>query len=207
MTRASDAEREAVVARLRDAAGEGRLTVEELAERIDAAYAARTRDELEPLTADLPAAAPGASPAAVGEGMPVGAGGATAPSLVLGILGGGDRRGRWRVPERVTVVNVLGGADLDLRDATLAAPEVEIRVFSLLGGSDVIVPEGVHVELGGFAVLGGNDLKLTGPAPAPGAPVVRVRAWSLLGGTDVKTQTSRRRRHGLPEPPEPPRLP
>ena len=207
MTRASDAEREAVVARLRDAAGEGRLTVEELDERIDAAYAARTLDELEPLTADLPAAAPGASPAAVGEGMPVGMGGAAAPSLVLGILGGGDRRGRWRVPERMTVVNVLGGADLDLREATLAAPEVEIRVFSVLGGSDVIVPEGVHVELGGFAVLGGNDLKLTGPAPPPGAPVVRVRAWSLLGGTDVKTQTSRRRRHGLPEPPEPPRLP
>jgi hypothetical protein len=139
--------------------------------------------------------------------MPVGAAGATAPSVVLGILGGGDRRGRWRVPERMTVVNVLGGADLDLREATLAAPEVEIRVFSLLGGSDVIVPEGVHVELGGFAVLGGNDLKLTGPAPPPGAPVVRVRAWSLLGGTDVKTQTSRRRRHGLPEPPDPPRLP
>ena len=204
MTRASDAEREAVVARLRDAAGEGRLTVEELAERVDAAYAAGTREELEPLTADLPAAAP---PAAVGEGMPVGATGAAAPSLVLGILGGGDRRGRWRVPERMTVVNVLGGADLDLREATLAAPEVEIRVFSLLGGSDVIVPEGVHVELGGFAVLGGNDLKLTGPAPPPGAPVVRVRAWSLLGGTDVKTQTSRRRRHGLPEPPDPPRLP
>jgi len=207
VTRASDAEREAVVARLRDAAGEGRLTVEELDERIDAAYAARTLDELEPLTADLPAPAPGASPAAVGEGMPVGGTGAAAPSLVLGILGGGDRRGRWRVPERMTVVNVLGGADLDLREATLAAPEVEIRVFSLLGGSDVIVPEGVHVELGGFAVLGGNDLKLTGPAPPPGAPVVRVRAWSLLGGTDVKTQTPRRRHHGLPEPPEPPRLP
>ena len=207
MTRASDAEREAVVGRLRDAAGEGRLTVEELAERIDAAYAARTRDELDPLTADLPAAGPGESPAAVGEGMPVGAAGATAPSVVLGILGGGDRRGRWRVPERMTVVNVLGGADLDLREATLAAPEVEIRVFSLLGGSDVIVPEGVHVELGGFAVLGGNDLKLTGPPPPPGAPVVRVRAWSLLGGTDVRTQTSRRRRHGLPEPPDPPRLP
>ena len=59
MTRASDAEREAVVTRLQDAASEGRLTVEELAERIDAAYAARTQEELEPLTADLPAAAPG----------------------------------------------------------------------------------------------------------------------------------------------------
>jgi len=197
VTRASDAEREAVVARLRNAAGEGRLTVDELDERIDAAYAAATRAELEPLTADLPdSAMPTATTAAPPEGAPP----RTAPSLVLGILGGGDRRGRWRVPERMTVVNVLGGADLDLRDATLSAPVVEITVWSLMGGSDVIVPEGVQVELEGFALLGGNHLRLEGPPPPAGAPVVRVRAWSLMGGTDVKTKAGRGR-HGLPHPP------
>ena len=206
MTRASDAEREAVVARLRDAAAEGRLTVEELAERIDGAYAATTQAELEPLTADLPAPATGSSPLHVA-GSPPAPGDRRGPSLLLGILGGGNRRGRWRVPERMTVVNVLGGADLDLREATLSAPEVEITVYSLLGGSDIVVPEGVHVELEGFALLGGNDLRLTGAEPAPGAPVVRVRAWSLLGGTDVKMEgsdRSRRRGHGLHRPPGPP---
>jgi hypothetical protein len=186
VTRASDGEREATVARLREAAGEGRLTVEELAERIDAAYAASTRAELEPLTADLPAS----ERAAVG-GMAVeGGGGGT--SFVLGVLGGGDHRGRWRVAERVTVINVLGGADLDLREATLAAPEVTIRVFSLLGGSDITVPEGVHVELSGFALLGGDNLRLEGPEPPPGAPVVHVKTISILGGTDVKTSRGRR---------------
>ncbi|MEA2228022.1 MAG: hypothetical protein QOF04_1652 [Solirubrobacteraceae bacterium] len=195
--RASDAEREAVVDRLRAAAEEGRLTFEELAERIDAAYGATTLDDLEPLTADLPAAA--AAPAGVPGGrLPAPR---TVSSLVLGILGGGDRRGRWRVPERMTVVNVMGGADLDLREAALSGPEVEITVWSLMGGSDVVVPEGVHVELGGFALLGANDLKLTGPEPAPGAPVIRVRAWSLMGATHVKTKGPRRRRHGVPEPP------
>jgi hypothetical protein len=72
-----------------------------------------------------------------------------------------------------------------------------------MGGSDVIVPEGVHVELEGFALLGGNSLRLEGPPAPPGAPVVRVRAWSLMGGTDVKTKAGRSR-HG---PPHPPRLP
>jgi uncharacterized protein DUF1707 len=191
VTRASDAEREAVVARLRDAAAEGRLTVEELDERVDAAYGATTRAELEPLTADLPAApAGGAAVPAPGAPSPPAP---TAPSLVLGILGGGDHRGRWRVPERMTVVNVLGGADLDLREATLAAPVVDITVFSVLGGSDIVVPEDVHVELDGFGLLGGNGLRLDGPEPPPGAPVVRVHAWSLLGGTDVKTRGSSRR--------------
>jgi hypothetical protein len=199
VTRASDTEREAVVARLRDAAAEGRLTVEELAERIDAAYAARTHAELEPLTADLPATAGApayapARPPATGE----------APSLVLGILGGGDRSGAWRVPERMTVVNVLGGANLDLREATLSAPEVEITVWSVLGGSTITVPEGVRVELGGFALLGGNDLKVTGEPAPPGAPVVRVQAWSLLGGTTVRTKTLTERVRDRLRPPPPP---
>ena len=124
---------------------------------------------------------------------------ATAPSLVLGILGGGDRRGRWRVPARMTVVNVLGGADLDLREATLAAPVVDITVLSVLGGSDIVVPEGVHVELDGFGLLGGNRLRLEGAEPPPGAPVVRVHAWSLLGGTDVKTKGASQRPLGRHE--------
>lgn len=197
MTRASDSEREATVLRLRHAAGEGRLTVEELDERIDAAYAASTQDELVLLTADLPAAAP--SSVAVG-------GTGKAASFVLGILGGGDRRGRWRVAERVTVINFMGGADLDLREATLAAPEVTIRVFSFMGGSDIVVPEDVHVELSSFAFLGGDAFKLERDDPPPGAPVVHVRAYSFLGGNDVKTTRGRRRRGPAPPPP-PGRLP
>ena len=202
MTLASDDEREAIVARLQTAGAEGRLTMEELAERIDSAYAARTRAELEPLVADLPApTGAGAAVSAPAASAPARQG----PSLVLGVLGGGDRRGRWRVPRRMTVINVMGGADLDLREAVLDGPEVDITVWSLMGGSDIVVPGGVHVELEGFALMGANGLRLEGDAPGPGAPLVRVRAWSLMGGTDVKTGGRRRRRHGLPfEPPRPP---
>jgi hypothetical protein len=56
--RASDAERERTATLLRDHAGDGRLTPEELDERLDAAYAARTVGELQALTRDLPAADP-----------------------------------------------------------------------------------------------------------------------------------------------------
>jgi hypothetical protein len=193
VTRASDAEREATVVQLREAAAEGRLTVEELTERLDAAYAASTRAELEPLTADLPVA-PSSVTVEPGRG---------GTRFVLGILGGGDRGGRWRVAERVVVVNVFGGADLDLREATLAGTETTIWVISLFGGSDIIVPEGVNAELSSFALLGGDDLKLEGPAPPTGAPVVHVRTVSIFGGTDVTTRRGRRRR-GLPPPPPPP---
>jgi Domain of unknown function (DUF1707)/2TM domain len=52
--RVSDADRERTAARLRDAAGEGRLDVAELDERLERAYAARTRADLDGLTDDLP---------------------------------------------------------------------------------------------------------------------------------------------------------
>jgi Domain of unknown function (DUF1707)/Cell wall-active antibiotics response 4TMS YvqF len=185
--RASDAERERTVLALRDAAAEGRLTLEELAGRLDRALTATTRGELESLTADLPAAPPPAEAAA--SRAPARARGTR---WIVGIMGGGDRKGRWRIARRCTVINIMGGADLDLRDALIEGPEVDITVISIMGGSDIIVPERIEVELGGFALMGSNDLKLPGDAPPLGAPLVRVRAFSLMGGTDVKTKTSAR---------------
>ncbi|HTI32120.1 MAG TPA: LiaF domain-containing protein [Miltoncostaea sp.] len=110
------------------------------------------------------------------------------------------------------MVNVMGGADLDLRQATVEAGETRITVFSLMGGSTIVVPEGVAVDAGGFAFMGGNDVRLEGRPPPPGAPRLRVRAWSLMGGTDVTTVPGPGRHHGghdprLPRPPAPPRPP
>ncbi len=187
--RASHSERERTVDVLRVAAVDGRPTLEELAERVGQALVATTRGELEPLTADLPEPSEAAAhPSRAGR------------RWIVGIMGGGDHKGRWRIGSRCTVVNVMGGADLDLRDAVIEAPETVITVVSLMGGSDIVVPEGVEVELGGFAIMGGNDLKIGGPRPRPGAPIVRVRAFSLMGGTDVKTKRARARADRPPRP-------
>ena len=194
--RASDDEREAIVDRLRTAGGEGRLTLDDLADRLDRTLAAVTRADLEPLIADLPErSAPAPS-------------GAKARRWIVGFMGGGDHRGRWRVASRCNVVNLMGGADLDLTEATVEDAETEIRVFSLMGGSDIIVPDGVHVELSGFAFMGGNDLRVgEASPPPPSAPVVRVRAYSVMGGTDVKRMaTAGSRLPGVPGPPHPPRV-
>lgn len=161
----------------------GRLTLEELAERVECALTATTHEELEALTADLPASAP-ESPAR-----------ARGTRWVIGIMGGGDRKGRWSLGRRCTVVNVMGGADLDLREALVEGTESEITVVSVMGGSRIVVPEGVEVALGGLALMGGNDLDVKGPPARPGAPVVRVRAFSLMGGTAVRTLPSRDRTH------------
>ena len=192
--RASDAEREVAAERLRVAAGEGRLDLEELAERVGAVYGATTRGELEPITADLPAPAESAA----GEDAP-------RRTWLVAVFGGNDRVGRWHAGREVRVLNVFGGCDLDLRGAEIEGDRIDIVVVSIFGGSDIVVPEGVRVEMGGFALFGGNDLDVRGAPPPPGAPMVRVRAWSLFGGTDVRTKAGERRaRRPVPPPPLPP---
>jgi hypothetical protein len=183
--RASDAERERAADVLRRAAGEGRLTVEELDERLAAAYGARTRSELDELVRDIPAVSL-ATPGDGGTGLTVRPGGDEGTKHLVAIMGGVERKGRWRVARRLMSLNIMGGADLDLNDAELAAETVEITVFSLMGGADVFVPEGLNVEVSDFAIMGGNDVALGDPTPTPGGPTVRLKLVSIMGGSDVK---------------------
>jgi hypothetical protein len=191
--RASDAERDAVVGRLNEAVGEGRLTMDEFGERVELAYAARTRGDLDPLLRDLPAGAGSAVPATT-SGSAVVSGGSHGPDAHWNIspIGGIRHRGRWRVPRHTIAIGILGGVDVDLGEAELAAPEVMITKVSIIGGVSVRVPPGMRVEASNFAILGGRDIKLDGRL-APNAPVLRIRSFSIIGG--VKARESRTKRN------------
>jgi uncharacterized membrane protein YsdA (DUF1294 family) len=112
-------------------------------------------------------------------------------NFIVSIFGGNDRKGRWRVPERMTVLTIFGGTKLDLRAASTSEHEVRISSFSAFGGLEVIVPEGVDVELSGFALFGGNHTEVAAVPVLPGTPVVRVRAIAVFGGATVKSQRSK----------------
>lgn len=201
--RASDADREHTAELLRDAAGDGRLTVEELEERLHTAYETRTHAELEALVADIVVPADRARHAR----LPVRRG-EDGTRWLVSVMSGRDRKGRWRVGSRLNVINVMGGADLDLNDAELADDVVEMTVFSLMGGAEIRVPDGLNVEVSEFAFMGGNDIELGDERPDPGGPVLRLRVLSIMGGTDVKRgrKLSRAGRRELRHPPRPPRL-
>ena len=183
--RVSDADREATVVRLREAGGEGRLTLEELAERVERADAARTRGDLDALTADLPAGAGAVHVPAVP---------AKERRWIVAIMGGEQRKGRWRPARRTNAIAVMGGVDIDLREAELA-DGAEILAIPVMGAVTVVVPDGVSVELSGFALMGGNSGPDDRVLPLPNSPVVRVRAFSLMGGVVVERKKARRRRH------------
>jgi hypothetical protein len=179
--RASDADRERTADLLRHAAGEGRLTMDELDERLDLVYETRTQRELDKLTADV--VVPG-DVQRVQARMPVRSGDGSA--WVVSVMSGHDRKGRWRVGKHLKVIDVMGGSNVDLNDAELTDSETTITVFSLMGGSEIRVPENVNVVISDFAFMGGNDAKVGEALPDPGGPTIHIKLISIMGGSSVK---------------------
>jgi hypothetical protein len=188
--RASDADRERVAEVLRQAAGDGRLTMDELDERLDAVFAAKTYAELQPITRDLPdngaayvpATPPAAQPAVAGD--PRRFGGEPTSHGALAVLGGFSRRGDWVVPKDFNVFIVMGGGQIDLRAARFAEREVSIHIVAIMGGCEVIVPDDATVRVTGFGVMGAFDHNGS-VSGTPGGPVITVNGVALMGGVDV----------------------
>ena len=138
-TRAADTDRIQVAQLLTDAAAQGRLPLSEYEKRLAEAYAAKTYDELDRLTDDLP----GLPEPAHGRGACK-----PAPStLLLAILSGFERRGRWNVPGRMTTFTLFGGGVVDLRYAdftsTDASSSLDAAAEALAHGEAVgLYPEG-----------------------------------------------------------------
>ncbi|MCB1289316.1 DUF1707 domain-containing protein [Mycolicibacterium sp.] len=174
-TRASDDDRIQVAQLLSEAASHGRLTIDEYETRLNKAYAANSYDQLDRLTYDLPEAMEYRR----GKIRP-------APStMLLAILSGFERRGRWYVPGRLTTFTLFGGGTLDLRYADFTSSDVEIHAYSILGGQTILLPPEVNVEIQGHGVMGGFNHQVEGSG-VPGAPKVTIKGFSLWGGVGIK---------------------
>ena len=169
--RVSHAERDAVVERLRDAAGEGRLDLDELESRLERALSAKTYADLAPLTADLPPAEPPAS---------------AEPLVVKGGMHGASRTGRWEVPARITVYGGVGGARLDFTRTRPAFSEIHVEAHGQMAGVTLVLPEDWAVETGGMDPGVGGLRDRTTPDRAPGTPLVRLTGNGGPAGVVVR---------------------
>lgn len=194
-TRASDAERERVAERLREAVAEGRLDMEEFDERLEAALKARTHGELTPLVRDLPA--PGTTAdllSASGPDAVSGPGGTAWPDRIghepatstgaFAFWGGFGRKGTWTVGRAFTAVVFQGGGEIDLREARFAERDVVIRCVTVMGGIQIVVPPDMDVQVRGIGLMGGFGEPAAGTV-APGSPRVIVTGLALMGGVGV----------------------
>lgn len=113
------------------------------------------------------------------------AGNSEDPETIINILGGSNRSGQWTVPKEVRIVSILGGADIDFTDAIFTTPNVTVKIFCLLGGDNIYVPENVNVISKAFCILGGIDN--TAPSIASRqAPTITIEGLVLFGGLDIK---------------------
>src|SRR5579872_6429322 len=174
--RASDADRDRVLALLAEATSDGRLTPDEHAERVQRACAARTLGEL---TADLVVAS--AQPVRLDD-----------VRMITGVFGPARRDGRWVVPENLTVTAMFGEVEVDVTEAILQARHVRLHANVIGGRLRLVVPDGVSVVVTAPMVLG----RRRGATPLPAGsdtPVIEVKGLVLGGEIIVRTPPRPRR--------------
>ena len=107
-------------------------------------------------------------------------------SVIVGIMGGGSRSGSWMPARNNWAVGMMGGCDLDFREAQFGPGVTEIRAFAVMGGVNVVVPPDVRVECSGVGIMGGFDHKPTVISTTdPDSPVLRVTGLAIMGGVSI----------------------
>ncbi|HZL18511.1 MAG TPA: LiaF domain-containing protein [Polyangia bacterium] len=180
--------RDRAIAALSDAFAHDVLDVEEFERRVTVAHTSEASAEILALIADLPASTDAIArvPVALAQAEPTTIGEAATTQTVYAIMGGVDRRGAWTVPQRWRVIAMMGGAQLDLREARFPAGVIDLEVKAVFGGVQIIVPPGLAVEVHGTAIMGGFQNVNRAPAhPDPDAPLLRVHGIAIMGGVDI----------------------
>jgi Domain of unknown function (DUF1707) len=179
--RISDADRERAAARLQQALAEGRITLDELEERLAVVYSARYAADLLPPFADLP----GDDVVPVQQAAPVPPQSADRPLLLRAGMGTLKRSGPWTVPSRIRVQSVMGSVILDFCDTTVP-PVVDIALELGAGSARLLLPDGASADVDGMLSGMGTVRSKVASAPVPGRPHFRVHGRSAMGSVTVR---------------------
>ena len=169
--RASHEDRDQVVELLRVAAGDGRLTAEELDERLEVALTARTYGELTALVKDLPS-----------RGQVVGAPVVEAKELARIDCGSSSvkRDGPWVVPKRMEVRVASGSVILDFTNAVITQPTLPIDAEVRSGSLTLITKPGIVVDTDDVSVRYGAT-KVQAPWDATAPVILRIQVSGKVG--------------------------
>ena len=169
--RASHEDRDRVVELLRVSAGDGRLTADELDERLELAMTARTYGELAKLVADLPAA-----------GSVVSVPAPRAKEVVRFDCGSSHtiRNGRWIVPQRIEARVRSGHLKLDFTQAVITQPSLRIEAEVRSGHIILITKPGIVVDTDDIAV-GSGHVKVRAPWGPDVPEVLRIEVSGKVG--------------------------
>ena len=112
---------------------------------------------------------------------------ATGRRWIVSVFGDITRRGSWPSRDRISSVAVFGDIDLDFRQAPMPAGQVAINAVAPFGNIDVLVPDGVQVDVGGFTLFGSKKIAVRDATTNESGAVIRVRGFSLFGSVKVSS--------------------
>lgn len=220
----STLQRQKVIDALCDHFAEDRLDVAEFERRLDRAHRAAGSAELRELLSDLPALSDSAAVTRPGRRTHRGGNPSASPGTEVDLHSGTrapasqqqesqfefsmwaarERSGQWVPARTIRVAAIMGGVELDFREARFGPDEVRVHVGAVMGGVELIVPPGVNVVTDGFAFLGAFEEKLAGAGPVPeGAPTIRITGFAFMGAVEVTArlpgETARQARRRIKE--------
>ena len=181
--RISDADRERAAARLQQALAEGRITLDELEERLAVVYAARYAADLLPPFADLPGT--DVVPVQPAGPAPVPPPPTDQPLTLRTGMGTLRRSGPWTVSSRIRVQSVMGSVILDFCDTTVP-PVVDIALELGAGSARLLLPDGASADVDGMMSGMGTVRSKVASTPVPGRPHFRVHGRSAMGSVTVR---------------------
>ena len=183
--RASHEDRDRVIELLRVAAGDGRLTAEELDERVEIAFSARTYGELAALTSDLPAGGQAIAPVPAAPAVP--------KDVVRLETRSGNltRVGRWVVPRRIEARVTSGNIKLDFTDAAIAHRTIDIEADVRSGNLLIITKPGIAVDTDDVAIRSGN-VRVKAPWGSHVPVTVHITVTGRVGSGNIVARPPRR---------------
>ncbi|WP_206540785.1 DUF1707 domain-containing protein [Nocardiopsis potens] len=171
--RAADTDREAVAERLRDAAAEGRLSMDELEERLDAAFSAKTFADLEPIVEDLPETV--SAPPRADE------------PLVLKAAGSNLRQtGYWVAPSEIVASTGMGNIKLDFTEAECPHKTMTVKVSAGMGNIVVVVPRGWEIQTQEMSAGMGNVVNRATDPPGQDSRLLRFSGNVTMGNLKIR---------------------
>jgi len=102
----------------------------------------------------------------------------------VAVLGGSTQRISSSNFQGGSVTAVMGGVELDLRDAVLLS-STTLEVAAVMGGVEVRVPALWRVEVSGTPILGGIENRVMNEGKLPDAPTLHISATAVLGGVEI----------------------
>jgi hypothetical protein len=183
--------RQQIVEQLSNHYAIGNLEVEEFERRVEQAQAADTERELVGLLQDLDPryqepvqVVPRQTPTT---NLPVRATDATPGRSLVSIFSKVRRGQGWRVPSKLSVYSVMGGTELDFREAVFGPGVTEVKVSALMGNVRIIVPAGMPVEIAGAGIMGRfHDYRDPAQRAEGAAPVLRISGVALMSGVKIQ---------------------